>query len=228
MKHIVFSGIDGSGKTTKAMFSLLFLSRMGIRSYYIWFRWNAYVSYLALLIARITGLTVRKKVCGQVILVREYYRNRVLARLWIITQFTDFLISYVFHVLRARLNGAQIVIYDRFIIPDKVVDLIYETRTNVLRNIVAKALIYYFISRIRSGKMIIIFNKISPEKVLILRRDIPSSSYPFIYERLYKKVLKLLSNVRGLYVLDAEKSLKENLSILKRILNGFCDKKRRK
>ena len=217
----MFSGIDGSGKTTKARFSLLFLLRRGIRSYYVWFRWNAYISYLVLPIARIAGLTIRKKVCNQTIFVREYYRNRFLAELWIITQSLDFLLGYIFYALRARLNGARMIVYDRFVIFDKIVDLLYETRINVFRKIIVKALVYYFISKIRKGKMIIIFNKISPKKVLSLRKDIPSLSYPFIYSRLYNIVLKLLPDVQGVYILDAEKSLKENLSLLKGILNEF-------
>jgi len=221
LKYIVFSGIDGSGKTTKARLSQLFLSRIGVGSYYVWFRWNAYVSYLVLFIAKITRLTVRKKIGNQVILIREYYRNKALARLWIITQSIDFLISHIFHTFRAHLNKAQVIIYDRFVIPDKIVDLIYETRINVFRNIVIRALIYYFISNIKGGKMIVIFNKVSPRKVLVIRKDIPSPIYPFIYNNLYDKVLKLLADAQGLYVLDSEKKLKENLSLLRNILKEF-------
>jgi hypothetical protein len=219
LRYIVFSGMDGSGKTTKALFTRSFLNTSNIKSTYVWFRWNAYISYFVLFIAKIIKLTIKVNINNQLVFIRRYYANKVLAYLWILTQLMDIIITHVFSIVRAKLYGARIIIYDRFAIPDKIVDLIYETRINLFKTILVRALIYYFLSMVRNGSMLIIFNKISPDKVLRIRKDLPSVNYPYMYDRLYTIILKIISGSNNMLILDSERSLNENLLSIARKLS---------
>jgi len=219
LKYIVLSGIDGSGKTTKAKFTYKYLNDRGIKAIYVWFRWNAYISYFPLLVAKIAKLTVKMNICNSSIIVRRYYINKALAYLWVLTQSIDFLIGYTVSLLRAKLYGARIIIYDRFIIPDKIVDLMYESHVNVFKVLLTRAVIYYFLSHLKNGSVLMVFNKISPYRVLRVRKDLPSRMYPYIYAQLYAIILKMLLENNGVLILDVEKPLSENLLHLLKVLN---------
>jgi len=219
LRYIVFSGIDGSGKTTKALFTQGFLSILNIKSIYVWFRWNAYISYFVLFIAKIIKLTIKVNINNQLVIIRRYYTNKLLAYLWTLAQLMDFIIAHIFSSLRAKLYGARIIIYDRFAIPDKIVDLIHESRMNLFKITLARALIYHFLSKLRNGSMLIIFNKISPDKVLRMRKDLPSINYPYVYDRLYTIILKIMSGSNNMLILDSGKPLNENLLSIARTLS---------
>jgi thymidylate kinase len=219
LKYLVFSGMDGSGKTTKALFTQGVLNNLNLKSMYVWFRWSAYSSYFVFPIARIARLTIRVNINDKIVFIRRYYMNKPLAYLWVLTQSIDFIISYIFSLLRAKLCKTKVIIYDRFAIPDKIIDLIYESRINVLRVPLIRALIYHFLSKLKDGSMLIVFNKVSPYKVLERRKDLPSISYPFIYDRLYAIILKMLSGSHNVLMLNSERPLNENLVAIAKILN---------
>jgi len=211
-KFIVISGVDGSGKTTKAKAIQQYLTSMGVNVTYVWFRWNAYLSYLPLLLAKIAKLTIFKRINDNVVIVRRYYKCKPLSYLWIITQTIDFIIAHLLSLLHARiLSKTSVVIYDRFAVPDKLIDLMYETHVNVLRIPLTKALIYWFLKNLRKGRFILVYMKVSPQTVLRRRSDLPSKSYPYVYVTLYNSLTTLLIDEKNTLVLYGDRDLRENL-----------------
>jgi len=196
VKFIVFSGIDGSGKTTYSKLVESELRRRNFKTMYVWFRWSSYLSNLLLLFFRFLKYTrrlhIQREGCYKVeVVIREYYKNKFLALLWIFLQSIDMLIRYMLILIRGTHNDI-IVICDRFIIPDKLVDLIYETHIVITKVPLIRALLYFFINRIREGKITVIYLSVDPKIALLRKKDIISSSYLLFYSNVYEKLMDFI------------------------------------
>jgi hypothetical protein len=212
--YIIMSGMDGSGKTTKARSLQKYLVKKNVKAIYVWYRWRAYLSYVPLFIAKIAGLTTYKYIDNMRIAIRRYYMNKPLAYLWAIAQIIDYTISYLLVLLYIRSYGVRIIIFDRFLIPDKLIDLLYETRLNVFKLFFIRALIYWFLRELRENRFILIYNKIDPFIVLARRKDIPSKCYPYIYASFYNKIMKIFITEENFLQLNGLEPFEDNLKTL--------------
>lgn len=128
VKYIVISGIDGSGKTTIIKALQEELHRQGIRTRYIWMRYNHYLVKVLNAFARMAGLSVQTNYGGKKVWEHRYYESPLFYKLYIFC-------SYIDNAFAARkvkqTSGVnfQYVICDRWI-NDIIADIGSEFRKN--------------------------------------------------------------------------------------------------
>ena len=195
VKFLVFSGIDGSGKTTFSRLLEKMLKSRGCVTLYVWFRWNSYFSYPLLLLFKFLGYThrihIRRDSNIYEIILRTYYQCKPLAILWLVFQSLDMFLRYLLIRLRG-LNRSLLVICDRFIVPDKLVDLMYETHLVATKNLIVRALVLFFLIRLREGDITIVYLSTDPETAIHRKKDISSRTYIQFYSRVYDNIMRLL------------------------------------
>jgi hypothetical protein len=96
----------------------------------------AFFSYPLLLVCRFLGYT---KCLHGSLKKREYYRNRVVARLWL----NFFLLDYALYVVGKRLYARDVLlVVDRFIL-DALIDVMYDTHINPFKTIMGRFLFLF-------------------------------------------------------------------------------------
>lgn len=121
---VVISGIDGSGKTTVINQLESELKGQGLRTAYIWLRFNHYFTKIMHAIARLLGLSVKVHSEMGETWQHQFYKSPIFCNLYIITTYIDTCISKIKYNRAAK--GHDIVICDRWI-TDIIVDLATKT-----------------------------------------------------------------------------------------------------
>lgn len=127
MSYLVFSGIDGSGKTTVIEKVRQHLHDNNIKSFYIWLRFNHYFCKGMHGLARVLNLSVKKPSYRGEAWFHEFYRSRVFCAIYIRMTYLDTIIGCLklrFRLLRQGLGGY--IICDRWV-PDVLADLAVKT-----------------------------------------------------------------------------------------------------
>lgn len=138
---IVFSGVDGSGKTTQAKLLKTFLNSKHVKARVFWFRWTAFFSYYLYLYAILTRRTLRVKVGDRKLKIHIFYMDGALGKLYPTFQLIDFWLKYFALMVYIKIKRIHVVIFDRFIL-DLIVDLLWETRNHtIFRNMLLRILI---------------------------------------------------------------------------------------
>lgn len=126
MKHIIISGIDGSGKTTIIDSLINELKKGGYNVKYIWMRYNHYLVKILNAYARIVGLSVKVKYGENVVWEHRYYQSKTFFKLYIIASFIDNTIAS-YRVKKIKKRNYDYVICDRWI-NDVIIDIGSEFR----------------------------------------------------------------------------------------------------
>lgn len=121
---VVISGIDGSGKTTIINALLEDLQSQGLRTAYVWLRFNHYLTKVMHALARISGLSVKVHNEMGDVWQHRFYKSSFFCRLYILATYFDTLISRLKYNRAAK--NADIVVCDRWI-TDIIVDLATKT-----------------------------------------------------------------------------------------------------
>ena len=121
---VVISGIDGSGKTTVINQLQSELREQGLRTAYIWLRFNHYLTKVMHAIARLLGLSVKVHSEMGEKWQHQFYKSPLFCDLYILTTYIDTYISKIKYNRIAK--GNDIVICDRWI-TDIIVDLATKT-----------------------------------------------------------------------------------------------------
>ncbi|MEM1510609.1 MAG: hypothetical protein QW096_12155 [Thermofilaceae archaeon] len=138
---IVFSGVDGSGKTTQVKLLKTFLNSKHVKARVFWFRWTAFFSYYLYLYAILTRRTLRVKVGDRKLKIHIFYMDGALGKLYPTFQLIDFWLKYLALMVYIKIKRIHVVIFDRFIL-DLIVDLLWETRNHtIFRNMLLRILI---------------------------------------------------------------------------------------
>lgn len=145
---VVISGIDGSGKTTVINQLQSDLKEQGLRTAYIWLRFNHYLAKVMHAMARLLGLSVKVHSEMGETWQHQFYKSPIFCDLYIITTYIDTYLSKIKYNRAAK--GYDIVICDRWI-TDIIVDLATKTHRS------------HFIN----GKWAKRFLKILPENALL-------------------------------------------------------------
>lgn len=208
MANLIFiSGIDGSGKSTHSRLLLLHLLRNGVKARLMWMRWFAFFSYPLLALCRFLGLT--KRLPNIPIPVREYWRYRPLAVVWLHLHLLDYLIYLISKIVFLR----SIVVADRFVL-DVFVDVIYDTHLNPLRYVFGRFFLLFIYRLLGKGVIRGVVMSVDPDTVFKRRSDIPSRSYVTFRIPVYLYLARFLS----LPVIDGRDDIRSNFERITRVL----------
>jgi dTMP kinase len=186
---IVFTGIDGSGKSTQAKRLIKSLEEDNIEVSYIYCRWDQ------ILLALIKDMWKRSLAKKRAVSDKEFDRvkkeerrkllsNPIFRRLWLIYFFIDYFLQ-LFVKLHIRLINKKLIISDRFVfdsVIDQAVDL-GEDKNKLLDKLDS------FLFRILFPHPDLVIYVDCPEKVAFSRKnDIPDIDYLFERRELYLKL----------------------------------------
>lgn len=154
MKYIVISGIDGSGKTTIIRELQNTLQRRGVRTHYVWMRYNHYLVKVLNGLARLLHLSVIKNYGNKRVWEHQYYKSPRFFKLYIMSSYIDNFISAL-KVKKINKTRYDYVICDRWV-NDIIADIGSEfRRTDILKsnwylrfqNILPKNTVQFVVSR---------------------------------------------------------------------------------
>lgn len=204
---VVISGIDGSGKTTVINLLQSELDAQGLRTSYIWLRFNHHFTKAMHAIARLIGLSVKVHSEMGDTWQHRFYKSSVFCHLYIFTTYVDTCISR-FKYNRAA-KGCDVVICDRWI-TDIVVDLATKTHyanfidgkwtKRFLRILPQNALLFVVYRETQAVVDCRLENKVDPD--FNFRLD--------VYKRLLEKPF--------IYPVDNRGTITDSLSQIKKVL----------
>jgi len=214
---IFIIGPDGVGKTTHARLLERELRSRGIRSKYVWMRWNHKLSLPLLGLARLLKLSkVEQLQTGKKVVYHYFDRVRPIAVTYQYVLFIDTLVSIMFKIY-TKLRKSKFVICDRSPY-DTLIDLMISTRNpKLLGSFIAKLFLLLV------GDAISVMLVVAHPDILKSRReDVHEDRDLDLKIKLYNS---LLSNFRVL-VLNAEEPIDKVHSNLMKIVSGFIDETR--
>lgn len=131
MKFVVFSGIDGSGKSSVINGVRQALLAEDVQSSEQWLRFNHLLCKPLHAIARLLGLSRKKVMTEGGSWRHEFYRSRCFSNLYIVCTYIDTILGRYKALRKAKKDGMAVVIVDRWI-PDILIDLVVKTRREEL------------------------------------------------------------------------------------------------
>ena len=209
----MFSGVDGSGKSTIAHLLMGLLRRCNnARSEIVWFRWRALTLYALYLYSRFRGLYVKVYVpwLRRWFGIHVFHVDAVARRLYPYLLFIDLTIFYLLHGLLLWVRGVRVVIFDRFYL-DALVDAIYTCRY------VDRIFLSLYIAMQRRAPRAVVLD-VDVDTAVARKRDIVSRREIEFKRRLYSIIAKSLN----IAVVDARQELPRVLSNVCKVLNLSC------
>lgn len=195
---IVFSGLDGSGKSTQAKLLEDFFQKYNVSYNYIWLRSPNQLSIPLIILFKLLRISHSKKTkSGKMIGVTNLENHKIFQKIWKKTLFSD-LKFVIKHKIEPLLTTSKIPIIDRFII-DTLVDLAIDTNDDS----VIDELGNQFLSLLPKYSKLF-FLDITPQ--LSYERNLEESvSILERRQRLYYKISKYVN----LIIIDGTKSIEE-------------------
>ena len=209
-KIIVFSGIDGSGKSTHARILERRLKSNGMSVKYVYMRGlgRTFFSLPFLALCRLLKITrVHKFKSGIRVSEYSFYTYKPFRLLWPLLQLVDSMI-YTFLLIRLPQPFYDAIIFDRSPI-DTLVDIIADTRSPIKVGILQKL----FLSLLPKNSIVIILD-VKEEIALMRKKDILSRFYLSIRRRVYST----LAEFYGWHVISTNKSLKDSTSLIESLV----------
>jgi len=193
---ICLSGIDGTGKTTLAMKLKNELDALGVTCDYVWFRNARLLSLPFLALCYLAGFAEIAIINGKRVGIYYFYRNRIVARLWLWISAVDLLVVSLWKIQRPLWLG-NAVIADRNVI-DALVDLMSDTGITDLNSYPYKLLL-----RLLNRCSVAAVLTVDEEESLRRKDDSISSAYLSKRRKLYESVARDLR----IPVIDARPSI---------------------
>ncbi len=132
-----YSGIDGSGKTSIIDGVSSALKKDGIKTRYIWLRYNHYLTKLLLVFCKIIGLTEYHTIDGIRVGYHNFYKSKTVSYLFIALTYIDTLIVTVLLVYIPKIFSNTTIICDRWIL-DILIDLEIDTRLKLVDTYISR------------------------------------------------------------------------------------------
>lgn len=193
---IVFSGLDGTGKTTQSEKLIKFFKNNNVDVKYVWLRSPKYFSYFILIFFKIFRiLKTVNGVTGKKYGILKLEKYVFLQKIWKQVLLIDYMISIKFHSL-SNIKKNHVVILDRFL-PDALVDYILNCNNDNLVNTVDKD----FMNKIPKNSVIFYFN-LKPS--ISYSRNLEESEN--VIKRRQKLYLKICKKY-NLQIIDSEQSI---------------------
>lgn len=197
--HIfIFSGIDGSGKSTHARLLYDYAKENGFKVRYTWLRWTPFFSYLLLFYALLRGRTIKTQLTSngqqRTLKVHVFWIDPILKTLYPRVFLFDLLVRYLVELLSAHIRRLDLIIIDRFLL-DVIVDLLWETRNTAILKYEETKLILRLIGKRARCNLVFVAD---PLVVICRKRDVISlKEITFKYA-----VLKILAKTLGFETWD--------------------------
>ncbi len=209
-KFIIFSGIDGSGKSTYARIFECRLKSNGMSVKYVYMRGldRTFLSLPFLALCRLLKITkVHKLESGIRVSEYPFYSYKPLRLLWPLLQLVDSMI-YILLLIRLPQLFYDVIIFDRSPI-DTLVDIIADTRLPIGVGVLQKL----FLSLLPRNSIVIILD-VNEEIALIRKKDILRKSYLSVRRRIYNK----LADFYGWHVISTNGSFKTPINSIKNVI----------
>lgn len=126
MEIIVISGIDGSGKTTVIESLQERIQRNGVKTHYVWMRYNHIFCKPVHGLCRLIGLSKRYNTRMGKVWRHEFYKSPFFCSLYIFLTYIDTWIGKVRLIHQLKGVDAELIICDRWIL-DIAIDLAVKT-----------------------------------------------------------------------------------------------------
>ncbi|MEM4166730.1 MAG: hypothetical protein QW255_05235 [Candidatus Bilamarchaeaceae archaeon] len=123
---IVFSGIDGCGKTTIIEQLRSILEHRGIKTQYVWLRYNHFFVKPILFFCKLIGLTTYEVIGDIRIGYHNFYKSRLISGIFICLTFWDTFLATLFKICIPLIFTRNLIICDRWVV-DILVDLEIDT-----------------------------------------------------------------------------------------------------
>ena len=205
---IYFMGMDGSGKTTQAKILKKELDHCGIKNKYTWNRFEPFLSYPCVALARMFLLKDKDAFLDYKSYTNnknKLFKSKVLSMLYIRVMLVDYFFQISFKVTIPLLMGIN-VICDRYIY-DTMVDLMVDSG-NSLENVKKK--INRFLFFIPKPNLVF-FIDIPAETAFARKDDVPSIDYLVSRRNMYHTIADCMNsgrlNIGELIILDGRKTV---------------------
>jgi len=193
---IIFSGLDGSGKTTQSIKLIKFLKNHEIDAKYLWLRSPKFFSYFLLIYFKIIGiLKTGIGSTGKKYGILKLEKHPYLQKIWKQILLFDYTISIKIHSL-SNVKKNQVIVIDRFIV-DSVIDYILDCNDDNLLEIIDED----FMNKIPENSIIFYFN-LKPS--ISYSRNLEESET--VIKRRQNLYLKLCKKY-NLKIIDSEQSI---------------------
>ncbi len=126
-QYIVISGIDGSGKTTVINALRQRFELEGVKSHYIWLRYNHIIIKPIHALCRLVGLSRRRNSALGKVWRHEFYRSQIFCSFYIFLTWLDSWLGRAKISWQLRGIDAEVVICDRWV-NDILIDLAVDSR----------------------------------------------------------------------------------------------------
>ena len=124
---ISISGIDGCGKTSIIDGVRRELDADGQSTRYVWLRYNHYLTKVLLVFCRLGGLTRYEYPDGVRVGYHDFYRSRLVSRLFVAFTYIDTLLASILLVYLLLLLIRRVLVCDRWVL-DIMIDLEIDTK----------------------------------------------------------------------------------------------------
>lgn len=182
-KIIIFSGIDGSGKSMHACKLAHELRSCGRSVKCLWMRGRgrSFLSFPLLALCRLLGvIKVHRLNSGVRVSEYPFYAYRPLRLLWPLLQLVDSILYSVILVYSPLMRSYDITIMDRSVI-DTLVDTIADTHAPTSVQLLHRL----FLALLPKNSLVVMLDT-SEEAAMNRKKDIPDIHYLKIRRRIYK------------------------------------------